>query len=188
MKKVMVKKYRRPIYPSPAGLITSCDKNGRPNIITLGEIFNVSVSDPVILGMAIRPATYSHSLIKESGEFVINLPTAAIAKAVDGCGRVSGRNGVNKFKRFNLTPVKAENVAPPLIAECPVNIECRLLSITTVGDHDLFLGEMTAMHVDADKWDGNKVLSDKLDMLVFTQWEYWTAGEKIGDIGFSVRK
>jgi flavin reductase (DIM6/NTAB) family NADH-FMN oxidoreductase RutF len=169
------------------------DGKGRPNIITLGEVFNISIRHPVIIGIAIRPVTYSHSLISESGEFVVNLPTASILRSVDGCGGVSGRGGVDKFQRFDLTPVPASEVRPPLIEECPVNIECRVLEQKSVGDHDLFLGEVLAVHVDEDKLDGSgRILSEKLDMLIYVTpevtGEYWSIGEKIERHGFSKRR
>ena len=93
-----IKPYR-PVYPSPAALITSADSKGGANIITLGEVFNISVRDPVILGIAVRPATYSHGLISETREFVINLPTVKILEKVDRCGVVSGRTCPDKFPR-----------------------------------------------------------------------------------------
>lgn len=139
----------RPVYPSPAALITSISADGRPNIITLGEVFNISIEDPVIVGIAIRPQRYSHELIRRSGEFVVNLPTVAIADKVTQCGRCSGRD-VDKFALTGLTPVPAGKVRPPLIAECPVNLECRLLNITTIGDHDLFTGEVLLQQVNGD--------------------------------------
>ena len=136
----------RPVYPSPAALITSCDERGKPNIITLGETFNLSIRSPVILGIAIAPARYSNELIRRTGEFVVNLPTVDILEQVDAIGAVSGRK-VDKFAMTGLTPQPADTVRPPLIAECPVNVECKLLKVETVGDHDLFQGEAVAQHV-----------------------------------------
>jgi flavin reductase (DIM6/NTAB) family NADH-FMN oxidoreductase RutF len=178
------------VYPSPAALITSVDDRGRANIITLGEVFNISIRKPVIVGIAIRPATYSHALIAASGEFVINLPTSSILESVDRCGGVSGRGGVDKFRQFNLTPVPASEVRPPLIEECPVNIECRVIEQKTVGDHDLFLGEVLAVHVDADKLDeSGRILTEKLEMLVYVTpeitGEYWNVGRRLGPHGFT---
>jgi len=92
------------VYPTPAGLIVSIDVQGKPNIVTLGEVFNLSIADPVWVGISIRPATYSHGLIKEQGEFTVNLPTAAMLDQVLGCGSCSGRDGVDKFRKFGLTP------------------------------------------------------------------------------------
>ncbi|MBP8952610.1 MAG: flavin reductase family protein [Armatimonadetes bacterium] len=136
----------RPVYPTPAGLITSVDADGRPNIITLGEVFNISIRQPVICGVAIRPATYSHGLISAQGDYVINLPTGDMLDKVWACGQVSGRDA-DKFAQTGLTPLPATHVKPPLIAECPVNIECKVVGIQTIGDHDLFLGEVRMVHV-----------------------------------------
>lgn len=185
MNKRRIQPYR-PVYPSPAALITSIDRNGTPNIITLGEVFNISIRQPVIIGIAIRPATYSHGLIAETREYVVNLPPAHLVAQVDGCGRISGRNQVNKFERFGLTPVPADEVAPPLIAECPVNIECKVVGQQTIGDHDLFLGEAVAVHVDEDKLDASgALLAEKLDMLVYLTGEYWSVGQHLARLGFS---
>jgi flavin reductase (DIM6/NTAB) family NADH-FMN oxidoreductase RutF len=176
----------RPIYPSPAALITSVDLNGTANIITLGEVFNISIQKPVIVGIAIRPATYSHSLISASNEYVVNLPTTHILKQVDSCGMNSGRDHINKFEAFGLTAIPADEVRPPLIAECPVNIECKVISTQTIGDHDLFLGEVLAVHVDEDKLDETgSLITEKLDMLIYITGEYWSAGKRLERFGFS---
>ena len=140
MNKKIIKPFR-PAYPSPAGLITSVSEEGTPNIITLGEVFNISIRNPVILGIAITKERYSHELISATREYVVNFPSSSMVKVVDQCGCVSGRQ-INKFAEFGLTPVPAEQVKPPLIAECPINIECRVIDIQEVGDHDLFLGKL----------------------------------------------
>ena len=168
----------RPVYPTPAGLITSVDSAGKPNIITLGEVFNISISRPVILGIAIRKATYSHGLISETREYVVNLPTVDIAEQVWGCGGVSGRSA-DKFARFGLTPLPATVVRPPLIAECPVNLECKVTGIQVIGDHDLFLGEVVAQHVDEDVLDGDKIVVERLNGFAFVLGEFWTFGHKM---------
>ena len=189
MGKVPVKSFR-PIYPTPAVLVTSVAPDGRPNIITLGEAFNISLRTPTIVGLAIRKATYSHGLISGTGEFVVNLPTTQILEAVDRCGTTTGRR-VDKFAEFGLTPLPATVVKPPLIAECPVNLECRVLRIEEVGDHDLFTGEVVAAHIDDDLLDeGGHVRPDSLDVICFMfnlnfTGEYWTLGHKLGDMGFT---
>ncbi|NQT12583.1 MAG: flavin reductase family protein [Planctomycetes bacterium] len=184
MKKRSVKPYR-PVHPSPAALVTSVSEDGRPNIITLGEVFNVSVSQPVILGIAIAKPRYSHKLISATREYVVNLPTAAMVEAVDRCGTVSGRD-VDKFAEFGLTPVAAEKVKPPLIGECPINIECRVIGIQEIGDHDLFLGEALVEHVAEDALDPNgNILVDRLDPLCYLHSEYWSCGRRLGRHGFS---
>jgi flavin reductase (DIM6/NTAB) family NADH-FMN oxidoreductase RutF len=175
----------RPIHPSPAGLVTSISPDGRPNIITLGEIFNISISDPVIVGIAIRKGRYSHELISATREYVVNLPSVGITAAVDLCGSVSGRD-MDKFAEFGLTPVEADEVAPPLIAECPMNIECRVIGIQEIGDHDLFLGEAVAVHVAEEALDAHsRVIVDKLDPLCYLHSEYWSLGVKVGSHGFT---
>ncbi len=184
MKKRMVKPFR-PVYPSPAGLVSSVDAQGRANIITLGEIFNVSIASPVIVGIAIAKPRYSHELISASREYVVNLPTAAMMEVVDRCGSVSGRD-VDKFAQFSLTAVPAEKVRPPLIGECPVNIECRVIGIQEIGDHDLFLGEVLAVHVAEEALDERgQILVDKLDPLCYQHSEYWSCGKRLAQHGFS---
>ncbi len=196
MSKVQIQPFR-PIYPTPAALITSVAPNaapsewrggkddGKPNIITLGEVFNLSLRHPTIVGIAIRKATYSHGLITASGEYVVNMPTTDILTQVDGCGSVSGRK-VDKFAAFGLTPLPATVVRPPLIAECPVNIECRVIGIEEIGDHDLFKGEVVATHVDDTLLDDDgHVRPDRLDPVCFLycfdfSGEYWSLGRKLG--------
>jgi flavin reductase (DIM6/NTAB) family NADH-FMN oxidoreductase RutF len=133
------RKPSRPNYPIPAGLVVSIDAKGKPNIITLGEIFNLSIRNPVWVGIAVREANYSHGLIKELGEFTVNLPTAGMLNEVQGCGRCSARKGIDKFAKFNLTPFPSRYVKPPIIGECPVNLECKFVGFHHVGDHDLFM-------------------------------------------------
>jgi flavin reductase (DIM6/NTAB) family NADH-FMN oxidoreductase RutF len=169
----------RPVYPTPAGLITSVDASGRPNVLTLGEVFNISIARPVIVGIAIRKERYSHGLISETGEYVVNLPNQVIADKVWYCGSVSGRT-VDKFAASGLTPVPAQRVRPPLIAECPVNLECKVLGVQKIGDHDLFLGEVVVQHVDEDVLDdAGRIAVGKLDGFAFVHGEFWTLGERM---------
>ncbi|HUW11351.1 MAG TPA: flavin reductase family protein [Anaerolineae bacterium] len=179
----------RPIYPSPAALITSVDEQGTPNIIALGEVFNISIRQPVIVGIAIRPATYSHGLITATREYVVNLPPSRLAAKVDACGSSSGRSGIDKFAAYGLTPLKSDEVRPPLIEECPVNLECRVIGIQTIGDHDLFLGEVVAVHVDEEVLDeAGAIVTDRLDMLIYVAGEYWDAGTRLEKHGFYRRR
>jgi flavin reductase (DIM6/NTAB) family NADH-FMN oxidoreductase RutF len=178
MTKVQVPPHR-PVYPTPAALITSADESGRPNIITLGETFNISIARPVILGIAIRQSRYSHALIRRTREFVVNLPTTAIADQVWFCGRVSGRE-VDKFAESGLTPLPASVVGAPLIAECPVNVECRVTGIQVIGDHDLFLGETVAQHVNEGVLGADgRIAVGKLDGFAFMLGEFWSLGAKL---------
>ncbi|NQT85668.1 flavin reductase family protein [bacterium] len=188
MAKVRIGRIFRPVYPTPAGLISSAAADGTPNIITLGEVFNISIGSPVVLGLAIVPTRYSYELIRDSGEFVVNLPTADMAEAVDRCGAVSGRDVGDKFAYAGLTPLPAAVVGAPLIAECPVNIECRLIDILPAGDHDLLRGEAVAEHVDEDCLDADgRIAVERLNPLVYALSQYWSVGEKLGTHGFSRR-
>lgn len=167
----------RPVFPSPAGLITSVDSAGKPNIITLGEVFNLSIREPVIIGIAIAPARYSHGLISQQGEFVANLAPASLFPKVLACGQVSGRDA-DKFETVGLTPIPATHVKPPLIAECIVNIECRVLKIETIGDHDLFQGEVLAAHISPDIADDAGAIDPaKLSTIVMTGAGFFDVGE-----------
>ena len=191
MAKVSIDPFRS-VYPTPAALVTSVAADGKPNIITLGEVFNVSLRTPPVVGLAIRKATYSHGLIAASREFVVNLPREAILRQTDLCGTRTGRS-VDKFALTGLTALPASRVRPPLIEECPVNIECRLLSIHEVGDHDLFLGEVLAVHADESVLD-EKGRPDPGKLGAFcvmfnsgNPGEYWSLGRRIGDL-WSTRK
>ena len=169
-------KAHRPIYPTPAGLVTSCDADGKPNIITLGEVFNLSISSPVVVGLAIAPQRYSHQLIRQSGEFVVNLPTAAIFEKVVQCGSASGRD-IDKFEAFGLTPMPAQKVRPPLIAECPVNLECLVVGFKSCGDHDLFEGRVLVQHVDEGMLNADgSIAVEKLDGFAFVLGQFWSFG------------
>jgi flavin reductase (DIM6/NTAB) family NADH-FMN oxidoreductase RutF len=176
----------RPVFPTPAGLIVSADENKKSNIMSAGEIFNIGLRNPAIIGIALRKATYTHSLISKTREFTVNLPTLAILKQVDQAGSSSGRDGRDKFSECGLTPLPSSRVIPPMVAECPVNLECKVLSITEVGDHDLFLGEVLVMYADADKVGENqRLLIDRMDSFLYAEWEYYQIGKKLGNLGFS---
>ena len=189
MGKVTVKSFR-PVYPTPAALITSVAPDGKANIITLGEVYNLSLGRPTIVGVSIRKATYSHGLISESREYVVNMPTTKIVREVDLCGTMSGRS-VNKFAEVGLTPIPATIVKPPLIAECPVNVECKVIGMEEIGDHDMFKGEVVATHVEDYLLDEEgRVCPDRLDVLCFLfsfnfRGEYWSLGQKLGDMYFT---
>ena len=191
MSKVTIKPFRA-VYPTPAALITCVSATGRPNIITLGEVFNISLSRPPIVGIAIHKKRYSHLLISESRQFVINMPSEDLLEQTDRCGTCSGRD-VDKFAETGLTAVAATAVDPPLIAECPVNIECRVTSIQETGDHDLFLGEVQAVHVDRSVLDDDgTVAPEKLRAFCFMfnhghKGEYWSLGRRIGSLWFTRR-
>ena len=188
MEKTKIETPYRPVYPTPAGLIVSIDENKKPNVMAAAEVFNIGLRKPAIIGIALRKATYTHSLITKSAQFTVNFPTAAILDKVDLVGTISGRNGMDKFSEYGLTPVKSSVIDAPIIKECPVNLECKLLNISEVGDHDLFLGEVAAMYVDSDKLDENqKMIIEKMDGVLVAEWAYFKFGERLGRFGFTRR-
>lgn len=172
------------LFPCPVVLVTCVDHTGKPNIITLAWA-GVACSDPPMLGLGIRPHRYSYGLIEESGEFVVNIPTKKILKETDFCGMVSGKD-VDKFSETGLTPEPAEKVKPPLIRQCPVNIECVVKKKIPLGVHHLFLGEVVLVHVDQDILnEKGRIDFTKVSPFVYNHDEYWSLYQKIGIHGFS---
>jgi len=172
------------LFPCPVVLVTCVDSNGKPNIITLAWV-GVACSDPPMLGLGIRPHRYSYGIIEASGEFVVNIPTVEILKETDFCGVVSGQD-VDKFSETGLTAEPAEKVKPPLIKECPVNIECVVRQKIPLGVHHLFIGEVTCVHVDQAVLDEKgRIDFSKVSPFVYNQGEYWSLHQKIGVHGFS---
>lgn len=117
MKKIKLKTPFRPVFPSPAGLIVSIDEKKKPNVMTAGEIFNVDLKDPAIIGIAIRDVTYTHSLIEKSRQFTVNFPAASILDKVDKVGSSSVKDGLDKFSTYGLTPIKSSIIDTPIIQE-----------------------------------------------------------------------
>lgn len=175
------------LYPLPVVMVSSADKDGKPNIITIAWTGTIC-SDPAMVSISVRKERYSHKLISESGEFVINLTTEDLAFATDYCGVKSGRD-VDKFKEMNLTPMKADNVSAPLIAESPVNLECKVTEVKELGSHDMFLAEVVAVHVDDAYMDEkNKFHLEYAKPIVYSHGTYLKTGEEIGTFGYSVKK
>jgi flavin reductase (DIM6/NTAB) family NADH-FMN oxidoreductase RutF len=168
------------LYPVPAVLV-SCGVE-RPNIITLAWVGTLC-SDPPAVGIGVRPERYSHHLIEEGGEFVVNLPRADQVGVVDYCGQASGRH-VDKWKACDLTPAPAQKVRPPLIAECPVALECRVLQQLTIGAHDLFVGEVVAVQADDDVLTSQGHIDyEKARPLAYAGGYYWRVTDLLGRFG-----
>lgn len=168
------------LYPVPAVLV-SCGVE-KPNIITLAWVGTLC-SDPPSVGIGVRPERFSHGLIVEAGEFVVNLPRADQVDAVDYCGQVSGAQ-VDKWAACGLTPVPASKVRVPLIAECPAALECRVTQQVTLGSHDLFVGEVLAVQLDAGVLDERGRLDyEKAQPLAYIGGYYWRLGELSGRFG-----
>jgi flavin reductase (DIM6/NTAB) family NADH-FMN oxidoreductase RutF len=132
------------LHPYTASLVTSTDKKGKTNVMTVAWIIPVSVNPPM-LAMSIRPERHSHSLIAESREFVVNIPSFQMARKVLICGRMSGRDH-DKFKEARLTTGKATKLQPPIIEQCTAHIECKVVRMINTGDHTLVIGEIVASH------------------------------------------
>jgi flavin reductase (DIM6/NTAB) family NADH-FMN oxidoreductase RutF len=135
----------RLLHPRHTVLVSCVDKNGKANIITLAWTMPTSIK-PSMVVISIAPKRYSHRIIEETGEFVVNVPTMRLAKQNLFCGRTSGTK-VDKFKETKLTPIPAKKVKAPLIMECVAHLECKLVQKITTGDHTLFVGEVLAAYV-----------------------------------------
>lgn len=175
------------LYPLPVVMVSVADKAGNFNIVTVAWAGTVCSSPPMV-SVSVRPERYSHHMIRETGEFVINLTTKALAFATDYCGVKSGRD-IDKFKEMKLTPVPAKLVAAPMIGESPVNIECRVKEVKSLGSHDMFLAEVVAVHAD-EKYMDEKNSFDlmKAEPIVYSHGAYFTCGEQLGTFGYSVKK
>jgi flavin reductase (DIM6/NTAB) family NADH-FMN oxidoreductase RutF len=177
------------LYPNPVVLATSVDDKGKPNVCTLAWA-GVVCSEPPEIGISIRPSRYSHELISKTREYVVNIPTSDILEETDYCGMVTGKK-VDKFKETKLTPVKAKKVKPPLIMECPVNLECKVKDIIKLGAHDLFIGEIVNINADADVMDSPTSINfGKLKAIIWNpiSREYYSLGKSLGEYGFSQKK
>lgn len=164
----------RLLAPKPTVLVTCVGADGRPNIITAAAVTAASHTPPMFV-VAIREDRYSHDLIKETGEFVLNLPSVELLEATDLCGRLSGRD-MDKFREAKLTPVPASKVRPPLIKECPVNIECRVVASIKPGTHTLYVGEALAVHMEGGYWRNEAVDLDAFPMVLYNSNEYRRPG------------
>ena len=172
--------------PVPPVLV-SCGNMEKPNLITIAWAGTIN-SDPVRVSISVRPERYSHGLISESGEFVINLPTQKILRAVDWCGVKSGRD-VDNFKEMGLTAVPGSAVSAPVLAESPVNLECRVFQTIPLGSHDLFLADVVAVDVDEDLLDeAGRLRLDKAGLAAYVHGTYYALGKQLGTFGYSVRK
>ena len=175
------------LYPLPAVLVSVADTAGNTNLFTVAWTGTIC-SDPPMVSISVRPERYSHHMIDETGEFVINLTTEALVYATDYCGVKSGRD-VDKWREMNLTPIAAEHVKAPMVKESPVNLECRVTQKLELGTHDMFLAKVLAVHVDDRYMDetGKFCLNDAKP-LVYSHGRYLTTGKEIGSFGYSVKK
>ena len=175
------------IYPLPAVMVSCRDKEGNDNIITVAWTGTIC-TNPAMAYISVRPERHSYNMIKETGEFVINLTTRELTYATDYCGVKSGRD-VDKFKECNLTKEPAVNVNVPMIKESPVNIECKVERIDELGSHHMFVAKVLTVHADEKYMDEKgKFDLSKADLIVYSHGEYHSMGEKLGTFGYSIKK
>jgi len=174
------------VYPIPAVMV-SCGTMEKSNIITVAWTGIIN-TNPAMVYISVRPTRYSYNLIKDQGEFVINLTTKNLVKATDWCGVKTGAK-VDKFKEMKLHKEKANFVKCPMIKESPVSVECKVKEIKELGSHTMFIAEVVAINVD-EKYIDNKGAFDitKCDLMAYANGNYLSMGKKLGKFGFSVKK
>ena len=174
------------IAPLPPVMV-SCGDMERSNILTVAWT-GITNTIPPKTYISVRPTRHSYNIIKESGEFVLNLTPSSLIKAADYCGIYTGAK-VDKFTKCNLTKEEATSVACPLIAECPMSIECKVTDIIPLGTHDMFMADIVAVNVDDSLLDKNGKLDlSRAGLAAFAHGEYFELGKKIGYFGFSAAK
>ncbi len=172
--------------PTPAVLVT-CGDMEKGNVFTVGWTGIINTIPPRTY-VSVRPSRYSHGLISETGEFVINLTTAELIRAADICGVHSGRDK-DKFKMCSLTPEPSETVSAPSIAESPVNLECKVFDKISLGSHDMFLADITAVRVDEALVDEKGRLAlEKCRLAAYSHGNYYELVKPVASIGFAVKK
>ena len=172
--------------PVPPVLVSVGDEESA-NIITIGWTGIVN-THPAMTYISVRPSRHSYNIIKESGEFVINLVSADLVKKADYCGIYTGKK-VDKFAKCNFTKQEAKEVKCPVIAESPMALECKVKDVIPLGTHDMFLAEIVAVDVDESLIDKDgKLCLDRVKLTAYAHGEYFEMGKKIGKFGFSTAK
>ncbi len=177
------------LIPTPVVLVTTQGREGPPNIVTLAWVGVVS-SDPPLVGIGVRPERHSYRLLRETWEFCVNIPHRDMVREVDVCGVVSGKD-TDKFSLTGLEAEKASKVHPPLIRQCPINLECRVIRTLDLGSHTLFIGRVLTVHHDeAILDDRGRVSLSRLTPLAYCPGvhDYRALGEKVGWYGFTKGK
>lgn len=172
--------------PVPPVLV-SCGTMEAPNVLTIAWTGTLNTK-PAKTYISVRPERFSYPLIKESGEFVINLPTSALVRSIDLCGVKSGKD-TDKWEAAGLTPQAASQLSAPMVAESPVSIECKVCEVVPLGTHDMFIADIVAVNVADDLIDQNGRLHiERAGLCAYAHGQYFALGKKIGDFGFSVKK
>lgn len=172
--------------PLPPVLV-SCGTPEHPNVLTIAWTGIVNTMPPITY-ISVRPERYSYDLIKNSGEFVINLPTEELVPAIDFCGVKSGRD-LDKIAACGLHTEPGETVQAPLILESPIHLECKVRQVLPLGSHDMFLADITAVRVDEDYVDANgRLCMERCHLAAYIHGTYYSIGQALGTFGFSVKK
>ena len=175
------------LYPLPAVLVTVRDKEGRDNMITIAWA-GTACTNPPMLYISVRPERYSYKALRETGEFVVNLTTKDMAKAVDYCGVRSGKD-VDKFKQTDLQKGEASKVNVSVIEDSPVNIECKVRELLELGSHHMFLADVVHVTVDDRYMDEKGTFHlERANPIVYSHGTYFDIGNSLGTFGYSVRK
>ena len=171
--------------PVPAVMV-SCQRPGeKPNAITLAWVGTVC-SDPPMVSISIRKERYSYDIVRETGEFIINLCGEENLRATDYCGVKSGRDE-DKFAACGLTALPVEDYTAPAIGECPIYLACKVESVQELGTHDLFLGRITKMGVRKDLMDETgRIDYNRAQLVAYNHGAYYRLGEALGFFGYSV--
>lgn len=187
---IMAKQQWKPgnmVYPLPAVMVTCGDRQGKKNVMTAAWTGTIC-SDPAMVYVSVRKSRFSHHMILETKEFVINLTTEGLAKATDFCGVKSGKD-MDKFKEMNLTPVMGTLEYAPMLEESPVCIECKVVQVLELGTHDMFIANVAAVHADEQYLDETGRFDlNQAKPLVYSHGFYYGVGEKIGKFGYTVQK
>ena len=174
------------VAPVPPVMV-SCGDMEKANILTVAWTGILNTQPPKTY-ISVRPSRYSYELIKKSGEFVINLPSAHIVRSIDFCGVKSGKD-LDKFAACKLTRQKASILSCPMVEESPVSIECKVTEIVPLGTHDMFIADIVAVHIDERYIDEKgKFHPEKCAFAAYAHGQYFALGKKIGSFGYSVKK
>ncbi|MBQ2373655.1 MAG: flavin reductase family protein [Alistipes sp.] len=176
------------IYPLPAVLVSVGETEQEYNLFTVAWTGTVCTNPPMCY-ISVRPERHSYEILKRTGEFVINLTTARLARATDWCGVRSGRD-YDKFSEMGLTPVAAAQVKAPVVEQSPVSIECRVRQIIPLGSHDMFIADVVNVLVDEEYIDkeSGKLDLQRAELITYSHGEYFRLGDVIDHFGWSVRK
>lgn len=175
------------LYPLPAVMVSVTDGKGKDNIITVAWTGTVCTNPPMV-SISVKPERYSYHMLRDTGEFVINLTTESLAKAADYCGVRSGKDR-DKFADMKLHREEASIVSAPMIRESPVNLECKVKSVQELGSHHMFLAEVVAVHADESFMnDKNKFEFFRARPMVYSHGAYYGLGKFLGTFGYSVKR